>query len=314
MNNLPIIFMFSGQGSQYFHMGEELFRHNPTFKHFFEIADKASNLSIAKRVFDDQNKKSEPFTDLLISHPAIFILEYALAQTLIENKIQPNAVLGTSVGEIAAAVIAEIISFDDALNCVIQQANLIVKHCKEGSMLAVLHDPVLFEREAYLHEHSQLSGINFPTHFVVSGLKEKIAQIDNQLRQNQIATQLLPVSYAFHSTLIEEAKEPFLKFSETLQLNKPNIPFFSCADATQLACITSSHFWEVVLKPIYFQKTIKQLESHQPAIYIDVGPSGTLATFVKYNLNEVSQSKYLPILTPYGSGEKNLSEVILKIR
>lgn len=311
MNHLPIIFMFSGQGSQYYHMGEDLFHRNPTFKYFFEIADKASNLSIAKRVFDEQYKKNEPFTDLLISHPAIFITEYALAQTLLENNIYPNAVLGASLGEITAAVIAGILSFDDALECVIQQANLIVKLCQEGSMLAVIHDPNLFEKEAFLHDHSQLSGINFPTHFIISGAKEEIAKIEHQLRQNKIESQQLPVLYAFHSTFMEPVRIPFLKFVKSLTFKECQLPFISCIQSEHYDGL---HFWEAGVKPIFFQKTIQELELKQFAFYIDVGPSGTLATFVKYNLKQSSQSRYFPILTPFGNSEKLLSDLIFQVR
>lgn len=311
--SLPIIFMYSGQGSQYYQMGRNLFDGNIVFKNSMIKADQIyqemTGSSILARLYDDQFKVNQPFTQTTLTHPAIFMVEHALTQVFLAQNIVPDMVLGTSLGEFAAAATAGIISFESALDAVIKQAdNLAV--CPPGGMLAVLHNPDLFTSQSYFYNHSELAAISFNSHFVVAGSNENLQLITNKLNESRIPCQLLPVSHAFHSNHIDTAKEPFLQSIKELVINKGNIPCVSCEQGGLLDLPTLVHFWDVVRQPILFQKTITQLEHKQSGIYIDLGPSGTLANFVKYNLSSGSQSNQFPIITPYGNEANNLDKVL----
>lgn len=302
--------MYSGQGSQYYQMGKLLFDQNKLFRKYFEETDLASGLSIIKNLYDENNKKSLPFLDLAFSHPAIFIIEYAMSQVLLDNNIKPDKVLGTSVGEFAAAVQAGILTFQDALELVIHQAKCI-KDIPEGGMIAILEDVDLFESKAYLKELSQLAGINFQKNFVIAAEKQNIKKIEESLRRDKLTFHILPVKYPFHSSYIDPAKNIFL--SKECSLSQANIPLVSCVDSSSLYSLTPQHFWDIVRLPIQFQKTIQKLEAESSAIYIDLGPSGTLATSVKYNLQPDSNSKFFPILTPFGNDVSLFEKVIASI-
>ena len=107
-----IVFMFSGQGSQYYQMGRELFEGHSIFRDWMydldAIAYSAGRQSVLSHLYNETNKISDEFNQLLYSHPAIFMVEYALAQILLDRGIKPDYLLGTSIGEYASAALSEV--------------------------------------------------------------------------------------------------------------------------------------------------------------------------------------------------------------
>lgn len=212
----PIVFMFSGQGSQYYQMGKELFAHNAAFRRkMLDLDDFAVSrfgFSVVKEIYHTANRLSDPFDRLLFSHPAIFMAEYALAYALEQKGIRPDYVIGASLGEYAAAAVSGVLSAEDALDCVLEQAEIITETCRNGSMLAVLGDPRLYQDDQLAREHSELAAVNYHSHFVISGERAHIKKIMDDLREKQIPHQLLPVSYGFHSALVDQAESAVQAF------------------------------------------------------------------------------------------------------
>lgn len=311
---LPIVFMFSGQGSQYYQMGKELFEQNKTFQAAMlkvnRLCQDLVGFSILDEIYHPKNPKSQPFTRTLFTHPTIFMVEYSMMQVMRENNIDPKLVVGSSAGEFAAAVSAGVLTLETALQAVIKQAQALEQYCQEAGMLAILADTSLYQSQSYLHQFSELAAVNFSSHFVVSGKTDHLKMIETHLKENDIAFQLLPVSQGFHSSLIDNAKTPFLESIQSLSIKQPAIPYVSCVYANTLTSLTHQYFWEIARSPIQFQKAIQHIENQHSAIYLDLGPSGTLATFVKYNLTSSSQSKLYSILSPYGQDIENLGMVL----
>lgn len=309
---LPVIFMYSGQGSQYYQMGRTLFDENAIFRHAMIHADDIyqhmTGLSVIKHLYGDPLNKGQPFTQTTISHPAIFMIEYALTQVLFAQNIIPDMVLGASLGEFMAAVVAGVINFEFALSAVIQQA-LILEQCLPGGMLAILAEPNLYYSQTFMRENSELAAINFNSHFVVAGSSHALSIISKKLDERDIVSQLIPVSKAFHSSMIDSARIPFLQAIESLAIHEATMPYVSCVEGGVLGAFKQEHFWNIARQPILFQRSIHQLEKKHAAIYIDLGPSGTLATFVKYNLAPDSQSRHFSILVPFGDDNKGLEKV-----
>lgn len=300
--------MYSGQGSQYFQMGKQLFEQNNVFRHYFEEADHMSGLSITNYLYDENHKKSQPFLDLTLSHPAIFMIEYALTQVLLDNNIKPDKVLGASVGEFAAAVQAGMLTFENGLELVIHQAEALKKKSPPGGMIAILENIELYENKNYLKENSELAGINFSKNFVIAAKQDNLKIIEENLRKDKLTFQILPVGFPFHSSFIDPAKDMFLE--KKISPSTASIPLVTCVEGSVLLSVNLEHFWDIVRQPILFQKTIQKLEADSPAIYIDLGPSGTLATSVKYNLPSNSSSQFFPILTPFGSDVNNINKLL----
>ncbi|MCB0191369.1 MAG: acyltransferase domain-containing protein [Anaerolineae bacterium] len=310
----PVIFMFSGQGSHYYQMGRELYEKQPYFRAWMEKGDRLLQervgVSVLAELYNPAHKKSDPFNRTRLSHPAIFLVEYSLAQALIEQGLEPDYVLGASLGSFAALAVAGALTFEAALLAVIEQADCLERYCRPGGMTAILADPALYEQRPWLWQQSTLAGINFDSHFVISTNREKLDAILQMLQREKITAQDLPVSLAFHSAEIDSAKPAYCDFLQSLPRQAPRRLFFCCAAATERVDIPNDYLWTVVREPIRFRQTIAMIEARQAWSYLDLGPSGTLATFVKYNLAKHSASEVFSIMTPFGRDVSNLNRLL----
>ena len=307
--------MFSGQGSQYYHMGRELFAHHPVFRKWMlklnKITQEVSGYSVIDRLYDEKKRVGASFDGTLYTHPAIFMVEYAMARVLIEEGIEPEFVLGTSLGEFAAAAVAGVSEVGELLESVIRQAHAFELHCPKGGMLAVIHDFSLFQEIPLIYDNSELASINFDSHFVISGKTDKLKVIEEFLNSKSIACMLLPVSHAFHSSLADQAASYYLDFHKNKIYLKPQIPLVSCLHGKMLTQIQKEYLWDVVRKPIKFPEAIMVLEKEKRnnLVYLDLGPGGTMANFAKHNLDISSQSEVYAVMTPFNQDLKNLAKI-----
>ena len=216
---------------------------------------------------------------------------------------------GVVSGEFAAAVAAGIFDRETGLRLVLQLAQAL-QICPSAGMMAIVHSPTLYESDPFLQQHFELAAVNCPMHFVVTGPHDKLALAEQRLSSKGITSQILAVSHGFHSALIDAAKIPFLQAIQETSWHTPIRPFFSCTNAKQITEVTAEHFWNAVRYPILFQQTITHLESQGPWSYVDVGPSGTLANFVKYNLAKNSTSQQFPILSLFRNSQENLQKLL----
>jgi len=176
-------------------------------------------------------------------------------------------------------------------------------------MLAVLHDPDMYETTPVFKENSTLAAVNTSEHFVISGTIEGLKQISFFLKEKNISYLLLPVSGAYHCGQIDPAASVYKDFLRQYVFNTPEIPLISCSRAEISETIPQDYFWEVVRQPIRFRETVEYLENRGTYIYLDLGPSGTLANFLAQNLGPDSRSEYLATLTPFNSDEKQFEKV-----
>lgn len=310
--------MFSGQGSQYYHMGRELYTVNTTFKYWMSkinrIVQQNTGINILEEMYNTAINRSTIFNKLLYTHPAIFMVEYSLAHVCIENGIDPDYVLGASLGEFTAAAIAGTLSLEEALECLLVQSQLIESYCQKGTMAAIIHNPELYRQTSVIHDHYELAAINYSSHFIISGNLDKFVTVKEHLKSKEILFQTLPVNYGFHSANMEPIKSEYKKKLSNFIFKNPEIPVISCLSAGSIEKIFSEHFWNVLRQPIHFQKTIQRLEADSQFIYIDLGPSGTLANFVKRNLGPDSISEVYSVLTPFGQDVGKLQRLIECLR
>lgn len=309
-----IVFMFSGQGAQYYHMGKELFEQNEIFRRWmFKLDNYVQSIideSILEILYDKEKRKGETFQRTLYTHPAIFMLEYSLAQSLLENGVMPRFLLGSSLGEYVSLAIADVMSYKEILKCLIKQAKLFEAYCPKGGMIAVIHDWSLYQQIPILSKNSQLVSVNYKSHFVISGENNRLDEIDSYLKSKGILHQRLPVSFGFHSFAINSIGEMYKSFLASKNYGTPKIKLVSCLEGKSLSKIDPHYLWDVVRKPIDFPKALRWLEFNGDNVYIDLGPAGTLANFAKYNLGKNSDSEILNIITPFANDLKNLNKVI----
>jgi malonyl CoA-acyl carrier protein transacylase len=131
--------------------------------------------------------------------------------------------------------------------------------------------------------------------------------------KRDIGYQRLPVSFPFHSQWMEKAKARFESFMRTIRLKRGRLPMACCDQTIILSDLSDDYFWNVARRQIRFRETIERLEREGARRYIDLGPSGTLATFLKYVAPATTGSRAHAILTPYGFDRKNLAALLAAV-
>lgn len=307
--------MYPGQGSQYYHMASELYASHPVFRSLMQDLDalvfRQTGISVLDHLYHPNAKKSDDFDNILITHHAIFMVEFSLTRVLMSEGIYPDYVLGASLGEVTCAAITESLSIDACIDLLMNNSRVVTTQCKQGAMLAIINSCDLYYDTPLLYQQTELASINYPQHFVISGEEEAIQKIALYLRDKQILSQQIIVKYGFHSYLMESARHELQQYYEKIPEKQPSIPWISCATTDRLPVFTGHHFWPVFRDPIHFHQTILKLEMSGSYHYIDAGPTGTLSTFVKKILRPMSGSVTSSVLTPYGLDMKMLNQLIL---
>jgi len=233
-----------------------------------------------------------------------------LYRTLLSEGVVPDQVWGSSLGEYAAAIAAGIWSFESALSAVIEQADLVVDRCPPGGMLAIVAHPDLYARLKNAGHEIVMAGINFANHFTIAGDIRTLDEIQRQLTAESTTFLRLPVSYAFHSAAVDPIRERFIQFLSGLPIARsPRLPVVSSLTTEFVDEFSPTYFWRVVREPMRFSETVARIERNGPVRYIDCGPSGTSATFVKYNLTHQSASSCHPLLTPFHQGAQKIAQL-----
>lgn len=305
--------MFSGQGSQYFDMGRDLYDADPDFRELLRTCDshckRLLGYSLLAVIYPERKKpESEPFDNLLDSHPALFCIQYALAQTLLRRGMKPDLVLGYSLGEWVALAVAGALPFAEALESVINQAELLLRHTEPGAMLAIMAPSEIADASPVFRE-TPIAAFNFRKHFVVSGPRDAVHRVQAHVRHEGIPHQMLPVRVAFHSPLVDVVEQRYQDLVGQLRPRPLRFPLVSLAHSALFETLPEHFFWNVLRRPVRFEDGVRSLDAGGPYTFVDLGPSGTLATFFKYARDPESESVAYSILTPYQQALANLEHL-----
>ncbi|MEH1860180.1 MAG: beta-ketoacyl synthase N-terminal-like domain-containing protein [Nostoc sp.] len=301
----PVIFMFSGQGAQYVNMARELYQVEPTFRKYVDtcaqILQALLNLDIRHILFPKEEEietASQQLQQTAITQPAIFVIEYALAQLLMSWGVRPEAMIGHSIGEYVAATIAGVFSLEDAIEVVAKRGQL-MQELPTGSMLAI---SLLYKDVQSLLDAQSLvevAAINSPSSCVVSGTVDAIATLQNQLSSKGIESQLLHTSHGFHSVMMEPILEAFVQVVKKVKLNSPRIRFISNVTGTWITDeqATNPNYWGQHLRqPVKFSDGISQLLQQFESVFLEIGPGRTLSTLTTQHLFPEAKQQVLTCL------------------
>ena len=284
----PITFMFSGQGSQYVNMALELYQVEPIFR---EQIDKCSEflkldlgLDLRDVLYPSEEQAeiaAQQLKQTAITQPALFVIEYALAQLWMSWGVRPQAAIGHSIGEYVAACIAGVFSLEDALSLVAARGRL-MQQMPAGAMLAVSLKET--EARSHLNENLSLAVINSPGSCVIAGTIAAIDALEQQLLAQGVESRRLHTSHAFHSQMMEPILEPFIELVRKVKLNPPKIPYISNVTGTWITAAeaTDPNYWALHLRQtVRFADGVEKLMQDSHPILLEVGPGRTLTTLRK---------------------------------
>lgn len=318
-----LVFLFSGQGSQYVDMGVRLYQTETTFR---TIINECRSLVSQKfiHVYEelseaDASGRTQKINETFITQPALFIFEYALAKTLMSWGITPDYMIGHSVGEYVAACLAGVFTLDQALELVAIRGQLI-QQLDGGDMLSVR----LSEAEASLltnHDVS-LAAVNGEQRCVLSGAPKAIQYLHEQLNKRGIENRILHTSHAFHSHMMDPVLERFANYVQRRQPQAPKQPFISSLTGEWITSdqAMSPQYWANHLRhTVRFHQGLNTLfaerqqdDSQQTLIFLEVGPGQALTTLTRQHCGKQTQDWVLAT-TRHAYDEISDSHHLLKV-
>jgi acyl transferase domain-containing protein/NADPH:quinone reductase-like Zn-dependent oxidoreductase/acyl carrier protein len=281
-NRQKLAFVFSGQGQQRWNMGRELLESEPVFRKVIEqsstLFEKYASWSLLAELTAPEEKSRLNQTE--IAQPAIFAIQVALAALWHSWGIIPNAVVGHSVGEIAAAHIAHAISLEDAVRIVFHRGRLMQKATGLGKMVAVEIPFNEVERLiADFHKSLSIAAINSPTSTVLSGEAETLETVIQSLQQKGIRTQMLPVNYAFHSPQMDPYQKALMDELQGFVPSRSTIPICSTVfGKTVKGTEFDAAYWaRNIREPVNFTAAIESLIAEDYGVFVEVGAHPVLS-------------------------------------
>ncbi|RAL23312.1 type I polyketide synthase [Thermoflavimicrobium daqui] len=294
-----VAFLFSGQGTQYLRMGQLLYEEHLVFK---EMMDRCSALfekhlgwSMIHQLYHEENPESLHDTEKAQS--VLFALELSLAKLWLSWGIDPDVLIGHSIGEICAAYIADVMDLEDAVKLVAARGRLMSKLPAGGGMISIRTAPDELEKYLDLYKGELgIAAVNGPKSTVLSGKLEVLDMIAADLKEKGIRVDTLSVSHAFHSPLMEPMLAEFRQVLNTIRFRPARRKIISTVDPQGSPNLATVEYWvQHVCSTVNFEEAIQCLDHDAFSFFIEVGPQPTLLGMVA-DCMDIRGKRMLPSL------------------
>jgi len=315
--NPRLVFCFPGQGVQAIGMGRRLYDTEPVFRQHFDECDARLLPLIGKSLLsvvypaEASEEATATLNQTLYAQPAIFAIEYALAQLWLSWGIAPAAMIGHSVGEYVAACLSGVLSLDDALALIAARCRL-MQALPRGSMLAVRtsHESVLQLIET-TGAAVDVAAVNSSKLCVVSGTDVAIESFIARLDADKIAHRKLATSHAFHSRMLDPMLDEFAAYVGKASLHAPSIPYVSSLTGQWITAeeVTQPAYWTNHLRrTVRFADAVATVSARPETILLEVGPSETLVQMMRQIAKETGSNDAPLVFASLASAKDSISE------
>ena len=282
-----VAFVMSGQGPQWWGMGRELMQHEPLFRQTIERCDAAmrpySRFSLIEELSRSEEETQMARTE--VAQPAIFAIQVALAEMWKSWGIEPAAVVGHSVGEIAAAFVAGVLTFEEAARIIVLRARFMDECARgQGTMLAVgLNEEAARARLARHDRTITIAAFNGPNSLTLAGPKLSLEAIATELEADEVFARFVRVDHPFHHPLMRPASEELEAALADLVPHPEKVPFFSTVTGQKCAgtdCV-AEHWGRGVRQPVQFASAVDALSETGIDVWLELSAQPALVRSIQ---------------------------------
>ncbi|WP_169568011.1 type I polyketide synthase [Sneathiella limimaris] len=298
----PIAFIFNGNGSQYVGMAADLLKENETFakkiRQIDAIVQSKAGWSIVETL---KNSTEEHIADTTVAQPLIMSIQIGLIEVLKSQGIEPEASIGHSVGEIAAAYSAGHLSLEQAVTVILTRSNAQGNTRGHGGMAAIEIAPEkLDEIIAELALDVEIAGYNGPTSLTLSGHDDQLDILKPYCKKNRILFKKLDLEYPFHSSLMDPVEDEILTNLAKLSPENGSGTLISTVTGQEISGeeLTANYWWRNIRKPVLFDQAINSAWDQGCRMFLEIGPKAILGGYLKNSFKQKSEGfSVLPAIT-----------------